>query len=74
MRRILLAGALLIVSDGICAAARPPIGTNLNGLFVHLLDCGSFKGAGNWGALEYLGQPRSEAPKYDALKRFIEGE
>lgn len=43
------------------------------GLFVHLLDCGSFKGAGNWGALEYLTQPRAEAPKYDALMRFVEG-
>lgn len=43
------------------------------GLFVHLLDCGSFKGAGNWGALEYLTQPRAEAPKYDALMRFAEG-
>lgn len=43
------------------------------GLFMHLLDCGSFEGAGNWGALEHLAQPRAEAPKYDALMRFAEG-
>lgn len=43
------------------------------GLFMHLLDCGSFEGAGNWGALEHLAQPRSEAPKFDALRRFMEG-
>jgi hypothetical protein len=43
------------------------------GLFMHLLDCGSFENAGNWGALEYITQPRSEAPKYDALQRFMEG-
>lgn len=43
------------------------------GLFMHELDCGNFEGAGNWGALEYLTQPRAEAPKFDALQRFIEG-
>lgn len=43
------------------------------GLFMHLLDCGLFKNDGNWGALEYLTQPRAEAPKYDALQRFIQG-
>lgn len=41
------------------------------GLFMHLLDCGNFENAGNWGALEYLNQPRTEAPKYDALLRFM---
>lgn len=41
------------------------------GLFMHELDCGNFEGAGNWGALEYLTQPRAEAPKYDALLRFM---
>lgn len=41
------------------------------GLFMHLLDCGNFRNAGNWGALEYLTQPRAEAPKYDALLRFM---
>lgn len=43
------------------------------GLFMHELDCGRFEGAGNWGALEYLTQPRAEAPKADALRRFMEG-
>lgn len=43
------------------------------GPFMHLLDCGNFENAGNWGALEYLTQPRAEAPKFDALQRFIEG-
>lgn len=44
------------------------------GLFMHLLDCGSFEGAGNWGALEYITQPRAQAPKYDALQRFLAGQ
>jgi hypothetical protein len=59
---------------------RFPIGTNLNGLsywggglFMHLLDCGNFENAGNWGAREYLTQPRNEAPKYDALQKWIDG-
>ncbi len=43
------------------------------GLFMHELDCASFQFPGNWGALEYLTQPRAKAPKYDALMRFIEG-
>lgn len=43
------------------------------GLFVHLLDCANVPDAGNWGALEYLTQPRAEAPKFDALRRFMEG-
>lgn len=43
------------------------------GLFMHLLECGRYEGAGMWGALEYLTQPRDRAPKYDALLRFIEG-
>ncbi len=43
------------------------------GLFMHELDCGSFPDAGNWGALEYITQPRAEAPTFDALQRFMEG-
>lgn len=39
------------------------------GLFLHFLSCG-----GRFGALEYLTQPRAEAPKFDAIHRFIEGE
>lgn len=42
------------------------------GLFNHLLDCANVPDAGNWGALEYLTQPRAEAPKFDALRRFME--
>ncbi len=41
------------------------------GLFMHLTDCGGFEQPGNWGALEYLTQPRERAPKYDALMRFM---
>ncbi len=42
------------------------------GLFMHLLDCSNTPDAGNWGALEYINQPRAQAPKYDALMQFIE--
>jgi hypothetical protein len=34
---------------------------------------GAYGRYGRWGALEHLGQPRAEAPKYDALRRWIEG-
>ena len=40
-------------------------------LLVHFTSCASYSKWGRFGALEYLGQPRSEAPKYDALQRFI---
>ncbi len=43
------------------------------GLFMQLLDCGPFSPHGRWGAKEYLAQPRSKAPKFDALQRFMEG-
>ena len=43
------------------------------GLFVHLLDSGRCDKGACWGALEHLSQPRAEAPKFDALQRFIEG-
>ncbi len=39
------------------------------GLFLHFLNCG-----GRFGALEYIAQPRAEAPKFDSLQRFIEGQ
>lgn len=42
-------------------------------LFVHLLDCGGYGEHGRWGSLEYIDQPRSQAPKYDAIQRWIEG-
>ena len=37
------------------------------GLLVHFTDCWSA-----FGSLEYISQPRSQAPKYDALMRWIE--
>jgi hypothetical protein len=40
-------------------------------LFVHFTNCGSYSKWGRWGSLEYLDQPRSAAPKYDALQNFI---
>lgn len=39
---------------------------------VHYTNCGRWSKWGRWGALEWIGQPRKEAPKYDALQRFIE--
>lgn len=41
-------------------------------LFVHYFDVGRFDKWGAWGALEYVDQPRSAAPKFDALQTFIE--
>lgn len=41
-------------------------------LFVHYFDVGRFDKWGAWGALEYVDQPRSTAPKFDALQTFIE--
>jgi len=43
------------------------------GLFLHLQNCGPYDMHGRWGALEYINQPRAEAPKFDALMRFMEG-
>ena len=37
------------------------------GLLVHFSDCW-----GVFGSLEYISQPRTQAPKYDALMRWIE--
>jgi hypothetical protein len=41
-------------------------------LFMHFVDCAGPSKWGRWGALEWLEQPRAEAPKYDAIQRFIE--
>jgi hypothetical protein len=41
-------------------------------LFVHFVNCFAPSKWGRWGALEYLEQPRAEAPKYDAIHTFIE--
>lgn len=42
-------------------------------LFLHLGHCGTYGQYGRFGSLEYLAQPRAQAPKYDALQRWIEG-
>jgi len=42
------------------------------GLFNHLEESSRYFDDSCWGALEYIDQPRSEAPKYDGLMRFIE--
>ena len=41
-------------------------------LFVHFTDCFTPGKFGRWGALEYLEQPRAQAPKFDGLMTFIE--
>lgn len=41
------------------------------GLFVNFTLCGGFSKYGRFGVLEYLDQPRGEAPKYDSLLRFM---
>ncbi len=44
------------------------------GLFMHFVDCAGPSKWGRWGALEWLEQPREQAPKFDALMRYIEAE
>lgn len=41
-------------------------------LFMHYLNCLGSSKTGRYGALEALDQPRSEAPKFDAVQEFIE--
>lgn len=41
-------------------------------LLMHFLNCGPFNKWGRWGSLEFQDQPREQAPKYDALQRYIE--
>lgn len=43
------------------------------GLLMHFTHVSHYRKTGRFGSLEYMAQPRSEAPKYDALQRFIEG-
>ncbi|MBY0494237.1 MAG: hypothetical protein K2Y23_08470 [Cyanobacteria bacterium] len=43
------------------------------GLFMHYTNCNGYGLFGRFGSLEYINQPRSEAPKFDALQRWIEG-
>ncbi|MBI3967261.1 MAG: cellulose-binding protein [Chloroflexi bacterium] len=42
-------------------------------LFMHLTNCFANSRYGRFGSLEYIDQPREQAPKYDALQRWIEG-
>lgn len=41
--------------------------------FVHFLNSNPWSKYGSWGHKEYIGQPRAQAPKYDALLDYIEG-
>ena len=41
-------------------------------LFVHFNDISTLSKWGRWGALEYVSQPREQAPKFDAIQSFIE--
>ncbi len=41
-------------------------------LFMHYTDTGKYSKWGSWGSLEYITQPRVNAPKFDALQTFIE--
>jgi hypothetical protein len=43
------------------------------GLFMHYTNCNGYGLLGRFGALEYINQPRAEAPKYDAIQRWLEG-
>jgi len=41
------------------------------GLLMHFTHVNSARQSGRFGSLEYMTQPRSEAPKYDALQKYI---
>jgi hypothetical protein len=41
-------------------------------LCVDFVNCNGYSMWGRWGALEYLDQPRANAPKFDALQTLIE--
>ena len=43
------------------------------GLFVHYTNCNGYGRFGRFGSLEYIDQQRDQAPKFDALQRWIEG-
>lgn len=40
--------------------------------FNHFVNCDRWSKWGRWGALEYVRQPRGDAPKFDALASFAE--
>lgn len=41
------------------------------GLFMHLGSTEPYNPTGQFGLLEYQGEPRTQAPKYDAVLKFI---
>jgi hypothetical protein len=41
-------------------------------LFAVFVNCSGYSKWGRWGLLEYLEQPRANAPKFDAVQTFIE--
>lgn len=41
-------------------------------MFTHFLHVGGYNKWGRWGSLEYQEQLRADAPKFDALQKFIE--
>jgi len=43
------------------------------GLFTHYTNCNRYGLFGRFGSLAYMDQPRAEAPKYDAIQRWLEG-
>jgi len=43
------------------------------GMLMHFTHVTSARTTGRFGSLEYMTQPRDEAPKYDALQLYIEG-
>jgi hypothetical protein len=43
-------------------------------LFCHWNSIETYSEWGSWGLVEFVDQPRSEAPKLDALLDFAEGE
>jgi hypothetical protein len=44
-----------------------------SGVMMHFTDIATPSKYGVWGALEHLYQPREQAPKYDAMLRFLTG-
>ena len=42
------------------------------GIPFHHTNCFGISRFGRFGSLEYIAQPRSDAPKYEALQRWIQ--
>jgi len=43
------------------------------GLFTHYTNCNGYGLFGRFGSLGYIDQPQAEAPKFDAIQRWLEG-